>query len=83
MAANHLTRVDAVRNMSRFYKLDVQPTLFGEWALVREWGRIGRGGQMKSCVYPTLQGALSALERVYLAKTGRGYQTRGGDGGEA
>ncbi|MGA9546899.1 MAG: WGR domain-containing protein [Rhodomicrobium sp.] len=24
-----------------FYVLDVQPNLFGEWSLVREWGRIG------------------------------------------
>ncbi|WP_320109748.1 hypothetical protein [Rhodopseudomonas sp. P2A-2r] len=23
--------------------MDVQPTLFGEWAMVKEWGRIGRG----------------------------------------
>jgi len=30
--------------MARFYKIDVQPTLFGEWAAVREWGRFGRAG---------------------------------------
>lgn len=30
MAAETLFRVDAERNMARFYKLDVQPTLFGE-----------------------------------------------------
>jgi predicted DNA-binding WGR domain protein len=33
--------------MARFYKLDVQPTLFGEWTLVREWGRIGRPGTVR------------------------------------
>ncbi|WP_439399732.1 WGR domain-containing protein [Bradyrhizobium sp. PMVTL-01] len=27
--------------MARSYKLDIQPTLFGEWSFVREWGRIG------------------------------------------
>jgi predicted DNA-binding WGR domain protein len=41
MAIN-LLRIDEDSNMARFYKLDVQPTLFGEWSLVREWGRIGR-----------------------------------------
>jgi predicted DNA-binding WGR domain protein len=44
MAAITLIRTDSRRNMARFCKLDVQPTLFGEWSLVREWGRIGRDG---------------------------------------
>ncbi|MEZ2142253.1 WGR domain-containing protein [Bradyrhizobium sp. DN5] len=26
------------RNEAPFYKLDVQPTLFGEWSVFREWG---------------------------------------------
>jgi predicted DNA-binding WGR domain protein len=30
MTAITLKRIDQARNMSRFYKLDVQPTLFGE-----------------------------------------------------
>jgi predicted DNA-binding WGR domain protein len=48
MSAVTLHRIDAVRRMSRFYRLDVQPDLFG-----REWGRIGRGGQMRETPYPT------------------------------
>jgi len=36
MTAIHLVRIDAEKNMERFYKLDVQPTLFGEWALI-DW----------------------------------------------
>jgi len=35
------TRMDQALNMARFYVLDIQPTLFGEIALVQEWGRIG------------------------------------------
>jgi len=31
-----LTRIDAARNMRRFYAVDVTPTLFGEWQLVRD-----------------------------------------------
>ncbi|MEM1364057.1 MAG: WGR domain-containing protein, partial [Pseudomonadota bacterium] len=34
-------------NKRRFYALSVQRTLFGEWALVREWGRIGVGGRLR------------------------------------
>ena len=36
MSAITLHRIDAARNMHRYYRLDVQPDLFGEW------GRIGR-----------------------------------------
>ncbi len=36
-----LTRSDPSRNMHRFYAVQLAPTLFGEWALVAEWGRIG------------------------------------------
>ena len=39
------------------YRLDVQPDLFGEWCFVREWGRIGRPGQMRSVPYPTPAGS--------------------------
>ena len=37
----HLYRIDHNRNMARFYSMQVQRTLFGEWTLLREWGRIG------------------------------------------
>jgi predicted DNA-binding WGR domain protein len=36
--SRHLRRIDPDRNMTRFYTMGVQPTLFGEWALFREWG---------------------------------------------
>lgn len=36
-----MTRIKDSANMRRFYKLDAQSTLFGEWSLVREWGRLG------------------------------------------
>ena len=36
-----LERLDHRRNISRFYRLSIEPTLFGGVALVREWGRIG------------------------------------------
>jgi hypothetical protein len=43
-----LYRIDPARNMHRFYRLDIQPDLFGNQCLIREWGRIGRLGQMRS-----------------------------------
>ncbi len=29
--------IDLQLNKRRFYHLSVQPTLFGEWSLVKEW----------------------------------------------
>jgi predicted DNA-binding WGR domain protein len=39
MSAVHLSRIDPARNMCRFYWIDVQPDLFGGFAVVKEWGR--------------------------------------------
>jgi predicted DNA-binding WGR domain protein len=41
-----LTRSDSSRNMHRYYALQLAPTLFGEWSLVTEWGRIGAPGKV-------------------------------------
>ena len=36
------------KNIHRYYSLHIQPTLFGEWDVVRQWGRVGqRGGQQR------------------------------------
>lgn len=42
----HIQRI-ASRSMARFYTLSTEPTLFGETSLVRNWGRIGSGGQRR------------------------------------
>jgi predicted DNA-binding WGR domain protein len=48
MTALTLTRSDPTKNLHRYYRLDVQPDLFGAWCFIREWGRIGhRGGQSR------------------------------------
>ena len=59
--------------MHRYYRMDVQPNLFGEWRLMRKWGRIGSTGQMRSLPFPTPQEAAAALERQRSAKQRRGY----------
>jgi WGR domain len=39
--ALYLRRIDATRNMRRFYRLDIEPDLFGGFLLVRQWERVG------------------------------------------
>ena len=35
-AGMDLTRTDASQNVNRFYRMEIAPGLFGDWALVRE-----------------------------------------------
>jgi predicted DNA-binding WGR domain protein len=73
MSAVVLYRIDAAKGMSRFYRLDVQSDLFGQAYFMREWGRIGRRGQVRTTAYPTTAEAEAALERHRRRKERRGY----------
>jgi predicted DNA-binding WGR domain protein len=69
-----LHRTDPTKNLHRYYRLEVQPDLFGAWCFIREWGRIGqRGGQRRSMPFPTPDEAHSALEKQRRRKERRGY----------
>lgn len=69
----YLTCRDPGRNMARYYHMSVQPDLFGEWSLVREWGRIGRGGQLRIHSCKSEAEAQGHLTRMLAAKLKRGY----------
>jgi predicted DNA-binding WGR domain protein len=73
MNAVHLRRIDPTRNMHRFYRLDVQPDLFGGVLLVKEWGRIGAYGRMVAEPYDSEALAAVALQRHAERKRRRGY----------
>lgn len=78
MTAIMLTRTDATRNLHRYYRLDVQPDLFGAWCFIREWGRIGSAGQVRTLRLPSPADAKrAALERQRRAKERKGYQPGG------
>lgn len=63
-----LYRINADKNMYRFYHLEIQQDLFGEWCCIREWGRIGRTGRMRVVPYPTQHEAESTLHRQVAVK---------------
>ncbi|WP_394885885.1 WGR domain-containing protein (plasmid) [Mesorhizobium sp. AaZ16] len=46
-----LQRRDCARNVARFYVLAVEPSLYGDAALVRAWGRIGSLGRPRLDLY--------------------------------
>jgi len=68
-----LYRINPEKNMRRFYRLDVQPDLFGQQCLMREWGHIGRGVQIRAIPYTTLAEAQAAFEKQRAVKEKRGY----------
>ena len=71
-----LERRDESCNMARYYVLSVEPTLFGDVALVREWGRIGSPGRRRLDLHADDEAAGEALETWLARKVGRGYQVR-------
>src|SRR5690349_8964657 len=71
-----LERRDPARNMARFYVLTIEPTLFGDTALVREWGRLGGRGRRRLDLFDGHVQAVEALESWLRRKTLRGYVQR-------
>ncbi len=72
----YLEKRDPARNMQRYYRVSVAPTLFGEFALVREWGRIGqRGGSRMECWFDSEEEAQRFGQAMAEAKRRRGYRT--------
>ena len=69
-----LIRIDASQNVHRFYRMEIMPGLFGEWSLVREWGRIGQSGQIRVDWFPSEAAAKDARFDIQMQKAKRGYE---------
>jgi len=72
-----IERVDPDLNMYRFYRLRLQPDLFGGMTLFREWGRIGTGGRQMVDHFNDTGTAIDALLEIYRTKSKRGYTLPG------
>lgn len=70
----YLHRIDRALNMHRFYSMTIQPTLFGEASLIRNWGRIGTQGQTMIQTFPTPAEASSAFARIQALKRRKAYR---------
>ena len=60
-------------NRHRFYLLRTLPTLFGDWVLLREWGRIGSPGRVRRDCHRNESEAITALAKLARQKHRRGY----------
>lgn len=54
--------------------MTAMPTLFGEWAVMREWGRIGSPGTVRTDFYEDEGQAVTALAEIARKKQRRGYE---------
>ena len=70
----YVERCDTVKNMARYYAMDIPATLFGQPCLTRRWGRIGSHGQSKRHIFENEQDAVSLFLDILRQKRGRGYR---------
>lgn len=71
-----LEKINPAKRERRFYVLSIVRTLFGDWCLLREWGRIGASGGQRLVEYlPTQDAAETAFRKLKTAKNRRGYAT--------
>lgn len=73
----YLEKQDATKNENKFYAIYICVGIFQEWAVVREWGRIGSPGTVRSDWYATLELASHAVEILQKQKLKRGYSLKG------
>ena len=69
----YLRRIDPELHMARFYALAVDRDLFGQWLLVREWGRIGMSCRARHDPHGSEAEAFAALAALARTKRARGY----------
>ena len=69
---------DPSKNSYRFYALQVTQTIFGSWALIRIWGRIGcQGGTRLESWFDREHKAQNAAMKIKKTKERRGYRSVG------
>lgn len=70
-----LEKIDQSKNQRRYYALTICPTLFGDWSVLREWGRLdSRGGRTRIDFYANIDAARKALASLKRRKESRGYR---------
>ena len=69
-----LRRRNPEKHMARFYSVGIQAELLGGWDLVREWGRIGSPGTLRTDRCASEAEAHAAGERAIARKQRRGYR---------
>jgi predicted DNA-binding WGR domain protein len=70
-----LKRIEPSTNCFRFYRLAVEPNLFGDYSLVIHWGRLGRFGRFRIASSGPREDVEALAMRAARRKLARGYQS--------
>ncbi|WP_436004127.1 WGR domain-containing protein [Rhizobium sp. LjRoot30] len=70
----HCRRIDETQGMRRYYALSLRETLFGEFAVTRCWGRIGRNGCEQTDLFCSEQDAVRHFLELARLKRTKGYR---------
>lgn len=68
-----LEKVNHIRRQRSYCVITMGQTLFGEWFVRREWGRIGTHGKYSVMYLGTCQEALETSEALKLAVCRKGF----------
>ena len=76
MSVQQFTRTDPEQNVHRWYAIYCGPTLFGTWAVVSSWGRIGSNrSQHLIRQFPTSDLAHAEAQAQADRRLKRGYHS--------
>lgn len=69
----YLVKVNDSLNQKRFYSIHVTKTIFEDWAVIREWGRIGSPGTVREEWFEDEPQALKKANSIVKHRVRRGY----------
>ncbi|SMF56510.1 WGR domain-containing protein, predicted DNA-binding domain in MolR [Xaviernesmea oryzae] len=72
----YVEKIDASKNMARYYAMSIEPTLFGDACLTRRWGLIGTGGQKLVHHFQCEEEAVELFLALLRQKRLRGYGSK-------
>ncbi|WP_296479512.1 WGR domain-containing protein [Roseinatronobacter sp.] len=70
----HRTTFDARNSLTHFYRVEVSYNLFGEYTVIREWGRVGTRGHHVSLWFANLRDAVLLADDTVNRARKRGYK---------
>jgi predicted DNA-binding WGR domain protein len=75
VSRTYLEHRDPALNKHRFYAVHIAQTLFGDWAVIREWGRIGSPGTVREQWFDDEASAIAERDTLVKQKLRRGYSS--------
>lgn len=69
----YFIRIEESSNQRRFYAIYITKTIFDEWAVIREWGRIGSPGTVREEWFCDEPNAIQEANKIVARRIQREY----------